>query len=428
MAATNIAITSASTVDKAFKIRYPEAELARLFRLTSPLLAEIPKTADFVGSQQDCVIMHDHMSVGSTIGEAVDMRSHPQFKKFSVTRAAGYSFGRVENEAIAASRDGGAFKQMLEEAMESAMDGLNKWIAGQIYGNGYGVVATVSSVTANTPAAGTDRILLTNKADVLKFSVGQYIHIDTSATAPDTDTKAGSSDSYQISKLDMDNGYVYVLDGAGGGTDGGTPAANGHSIYFATTGDLAAAGRYIKGLGAWIPLTSPSSGESFLGVDRSVDPTRLAGHRLSDTSLPVKQAVQKLAMMIRLNNGAPDRAYMSPTQGYQLAQELGSQIVRDPGGVGLDGFDGFRFHTAGGNVTCMFDPACPEDRVYVGKLSALRFSHLRGLPHFVDEDGMRARQSATSTGDFVEFALRFWGNLIVKQPAHWGVAQLTPVL
>lgn len=424
MAATNIAITSASTVDKAFKIRYPEAELARLFRLTSPLLAEIPKTADFVGSQQDCVIMHDHMSVGSTIGEAVDMRSHPKFKKFSVTRAAGYSFGRVENEAIAASRDGGAFKQMLEEAMESAMDGLNKWIAGQVYGNGYGVVATISSVTINTPAAGTDRILLTNKADVLKFSVGQFIHINSSATDPAAGTARGGTETYEVSQLDMDNGYVYVL----GNTETTSAATTSDSIYFATTKALAGAGRYIKGLGAWIPLTAPSSGESFLGVDRSVDPTRLAGHRLADTSLPVKQAIQKLAMMIRLNNGAPDRAYMSPTQGYQLAQELGSQIVRDPGGVGLDGFDGFRFHTAGGNITCMFDPACPEDRVYVGKLSALRLSHLRGLPHFVDEDGMRARQSATSTGDFVEFALRFWGNLIVKQPAHWGVAQLTPVL
>ncbi len=424
MAATNIAITSASTVDKAFKIRYPEAELARLFRLTSPLLAEIPKTADFVGSQQDCVIMHDHMSVGSTIGEAVDMRSHPKFKKFSVTRAAGYSFGRVENEAIAASRDGGAFKQMLEEAMESAMDGLNKWIAGQVYGDGYGVVATISSVSTDTPAAATDRILLKNKADVLKFSVGQFIHINSSATAPAGGTARGATETYEVTKLDMDNGYVYVS----GDTDTTSPAQVNDSIYFATTKALAGAGRYIKGLGAWIPLTSPSSGESFLGVDRSVDPTRLAGHRLSDTSLPVKQAIQKLAMMIRLNNGAPDRAYMSPTQGYQLAQELGSQIVRDPGGVGLDGFDGFRFHTAGGNVTCMFDPACPEDRVYVGKLSALRLSHLRGLPHFVDEDGMRARQSATSTGDFVEFSLRFWGNLIVKQPAHWGVAQLTPVL
>jgi hypothetical protein len=247
--------------------------------MSSPLLAEIPKSGDFYGSQMDCVIGHDHMSVGTTIGEAVEMRTHPKFKKFSVTRAAGYSFGRVENEAIAAAKsDRGAFVEMLRWSMDSAMDGLNKWIATQLYRDGAGVMGTISAVTINTPAGGTDKIVLTNKADVLNFSVGQFVHINESATNPDSGQDRGGSATYEISALDLDSGAIYVLGNTEGG-GGAQTAIAGDSLYFATTGALAYAGRYIKGLGAWIPTTAPTSGDSFFGVDRSVDVTRLAGHR-----------------------------------------------------------------------------------------------------------------------------------------------------
>ncbi len=428
MAATNSAIYSTSTINNAFKILYTPAELERMFRMSSPLLAEVTKTPDFGGLQQDMTIAYDHSAVGTTIADAFAGRSHSKFQRFSITRGAGYAAGRVENEAIAAATNKGAFISVLRDAMDSCMDGLNKWVATQLYRDGTGAMATVSSVTLNTPAAGTDRILLSNKADVLNFSEGQYIIFRDSVADGNAIHGAaggtGSVDQYQISKLDLDGGYVYVL----GDTETTVAVANGDLMYFGTSDANVTAGRYLKGLAAWIPAAAPSSGESFFGIDRSVNPTRLAGHRISDTSLSLKQTIQKLGMMIRLGGGSPNRCYMNPAQGYQLSNELNTNVVQDPGGVGLDGWSGFKFVTTAGNIAVMLDPACPEDKLYVGNIKGCKISHARGLPHVVDEDGNTARQSAFTDGDYVDFALRFWAQFIVPRPYEWGCATISPVL
>ena len=47
----------------------------------------------------------------------------------------------------------------------------------------------------------------------------------------------------------------------------------------------------LSGLGAWLPSSAPGSTDSFFGVNRSSDATRLGGIRFDGSSLPLEEAL-----------------------------------------------------------------------------------------------------------------------------------------
>ena len=400
----------------------PQMEVKRLWELTYPLLGKVAKADDFVGTQMDVPLEHDHPTRSRTFADAVAStnRSPSRSVKYSLTRKKDYATGRIDAETMHASRnDKGSWLRALQREQSNTVKALQKNTAISLYRNYGGSIGQISSVT---DVDGTnDALNLVNKSDVINFSVGQALEF----SAADGTSGSLLTGKCWVYRLDFDNGRLHIassLANAIAGTDGNYASimtGEAETEYIFNDGDWA---QSFHGLASWIPLTAPSAGESYLGIDRSVDVMRLSGHRLNDTSMSYEEIVQELAARITYSGGSDLCCMMSPIQVKQFALELDTKVVRDPGGKGKTGFRGICVDTVAGTVEILGDPACPENRLYLLDMSTWKFHHLLGLPHLVEDDGLARLR--VSDADQVAFRYRLWGNLKCTAPGKNGVAAL----
>lgn len=398
----------------------PDMDVKRLWERRYPLLARVRKVGDFFGSQMDVPLEHDHPSASRDFTTAAGNAQQPSSSvKYNLTRAKDYGIGKLDAETMAATEnDRGAWVRALAREQKNVLLTLQKRTALGCYRNHGGAIGVISAIGNGDGT--NDRITLTLKSDVKNFSIG--MPIDVSSTDGTSGAIRTVSTQPYVGKIDFDNGYIYVLDAPGGSAVNLTTAISGSTAgdYLFSDGDF---GQAFRGVDSWIPLTAPSSGESFLGIDRSVNPQTLAGHRLNDTSLSIEESIQELAARIESCGGGGDMAcYMHPMQVKQLALELDTKVVRDPGGTGRFGFSGLMCDTGAGPVEVLSDPACPENRAYLLDMETWAFHHLKGLPHLVEDDGLQ--RVRVSTADQVEFRYRLWGNLKCTAPGRNGVFAL----
>ncbi len=399
----------------------PPKNVERLWALRYPALAKTTKVGDFFGTQRDCPLEHDHPAASRTFADAQSERFPSSSVKYSLTRAKDYATGRLDAETMhASSNEKGAWLRALQREQANTLMTLQKRTAIALYRNHGGSIGRMGSVI---DVDGTNDVLvLENKSDVINFSRGQALNF---ATTDGTSGSILTGDAY-VSKLDFDNGYIHI---AASPTALGTPGnyativtGESETEYIFNKGDFGVA---FRGFESWIPLTAPSSGEDFLGIDRSVDPMRLSGHRINDTSLSYEELVQELAARITYSSGGgmPDLVcYMAPMQVKQFALEMGVKVVRDPGGTAKTGFRGIMVDTVAGSIEVLGDPACPENRMFLLDMSTWKFHHLKGLPHLVEDDGLARLRVADA--DQVAFRYRLWGNLACTAPGRNGVAAL----
>lgn len=411
-------IASGGSFVSLMKRLQPQKKIDKLWQLRYPVLSRVSKKADFFGSQIDCPLEHDHPMVGRTFSSA-QANSYPSSsKKFNLTRKKMYGVGLLDAETLhSSSNEKGAWVPAFRREMENVVLAMQKRTAINLCRDFGGSIGQISSIGNGDGT--NDRLLLKLKSDVINFSVGQAIVSDSQAGTGSSDALS-DTDTVVVRKLDFDNGYVFVGSGVSTAVDITSVISSvTNDWYLFNVGDFANA---IHGLQSWIPLTAPSAGESYLGMDRSTNPNRLAGHRLNDTSMSIEEIVQELAARCAYSGGSPDLCVMAPVQMKQLALELDSKVLRDPGGKGDVGFSGVMVHTAGGTIECLADPSCPENRLFLLDMSTWALHHLKGLPHLVEDDGLRSMR--VTDADQIEFRYRSWCNLACSAPGKNGIAAL----
>jgi hypothetical protein len=411
-------IASGGSFVNMMKRLQPQKKVDRLWKLKYPLLSRISKKADFFGSQIDCPLEFDHPMVGRTFASAQSNSYPSSNKKFNLTRKKMYGVGLLDAETMHSSaNEKGAWIPAFRREMENVVLAMQKRTAinlGRDFGGSIGQISVIGDGDGTN-----DRLTLKLKSDVINFSVGQAIVSDSQAGTGSSDALT-DTDTVVVRKLDFDNGYVYVGSGVATAANITTVISNcTNDWYLFNVGDFA---NGIHGIGSWVPLTAPSSGESYLGMDRSTDPNRLAGHRLNDTSMSIEEIIQELAARIAYSGGTPDLCVVSPVQMKQLALELDSKVVRDPGGKGDVGFSGILVHTAAGTIEVLGDPSMREDRLHLLDMSTWVMHHLKGLPHLVEDDGLRSMR--VTDADQIEFRYRSWCNVACTAPGKNGVAAL----
>lgn len=396
----------------------PQRKVDKLWQLKFPTLAKMNKKAGFTGSQMDVPLEFDHPMVGRTFSSAQANSRGSTFKKFNLTRKKLYGVGLLDAETIYASgNDAGAWAPAMRREMDNTVAAMQKRTAINLardFGGSIGQISVIGNGDGTN-----DRLTLKLKSDVINFSIGQAIVSDSQAGTGATDALT-DTDTVVVRKIDFDNGYVFVGSGESTAVDITSVITSvTNDWYLFNVGDFA---NGIHGLASWIPLTAPASADSYLGMNRSTNPNRLAGHRLNDTSLSIEETIQELAARISYSGGNPDMCVMAPVQMKQLSLELDSKVTRDPGGKGEVGFSGVVVHTAAGVITCYGDPSIPENRLYLLDMSTWTMHHLRGLPHLVDDDGLRSLR--VTDDDQIEFRYRAWCNVACYAPGYNGVAAL----
>lgn len=417
--------------DALFKELYPGNLPAELMQRKHPFLSMVPKSGEAYGEYIVVPVLIDGPSGRSAKIEDLLASNGPigpsKSRKFNVSLVEDYA-GHWLNELTLrkTANDRGAFVAARKHEVDGLLRALGNSLSHALFREGSGAIARGDgawSVTGNV-------ITLLTKSDTKFFVLGMPLDfIPNSGGAPSGAARTvASGNRAVVTKIDEDAGTVTCAEDVTGAA-----VANLSTVYssLANTDWIAPMGDYnsaygttgaekVKGLAAWIPLASPSGGESFWGVDRSAYPTRLAGHRLNDPNAPAEDSIMSLAEVMTERGAEFDTCIVSPRQFSKIAKRMNAKVeYQGAGGTADYGFARIVIHTSGGSLPIFADSDCPEDRGYILNMKSWKLRHLGGLPEIVTTDGLSALRRPGL--DQIEIRARYYAQLTCDRPGDNGV-------
>ena len=419
MAAT---ITSA---DKILKLLYTQRDLENAVYEKNPLFALIPKSGGFEGRSIVHALTYGNSLARSAAFATAQGRAgingasgtDSGFNRdvnFTVSRVKNYAMATIEQElALAAKgKNQGAFVKAATQLIDGTLQTLRNDFGRDIYGSGLGELGQVTAVSGSGPYT------ITVGEAITQIEVGMEV---VASTGGKTTILRNSGGGVAV---------VSVNRSAGTFTTTTNPDSIAASDFLFIKGDrpvaaTTAVGSMLKiaGMDAWNPVTAPSASESFWGVDRSVDSTRLAGQRLDISALqPEEGYITALAALAR-EDGDPSHIFASFTDEKNLKLALGSRVDSEYTAVGDIGFESIHLRGPNGIVKVYADRNAPVGYARILTLNTWELKHLGDLVNKGDAlgDGGMAREYQA---DRYECRFSFYGNLLCYKPAANMVATL----
>ncbi len=321
----------------------------------------------------------------------------------------------------------GAFVDAAKLQMDGGFRNITNNIAFELFGDGTATRGSSSaSSTQNGVVAGGTVLPLSNAQSVVQFEVGMLL------VASATAGGVPSSDTVLVTAVDRANGIVSGT--ASAASLSGNWAIGSGIAYLSIAGDIPAAGASstssflaLSGLAAWIPQTTPASNDSFWGVNRSADPTRLAGCRFNAASMTIEEGMTNALAFLNREGGKPDLCIMDFASYAALVNALGAkvqyvQVNHDEVEVA---FEGITFQSAYGRVTVLADRSCPPQTAYLLTMNTWKLRSLGKVPHILTY-GMEGLEGLrVGNADALEIRIAYYGNLICSAPGWNCVVSLS---
>ncbi len=391
----------------------------------NPFLALVPKNESsdgFAGKYIPVPLEYGTPQGRShTFSDAQGNQTATSLVSFFVYTISDYQLVTITNLLMEQTKSSaGAFVDAAKLQIDGGFRNLTNNIAFELFSNGLasrGVIGTYSNVSAAIT------LTLSQPSEIVNFEVGMTLR------ASATDGGAVSSDTATVTSVNRATGAMAMT------CSDSSPAAEwavgGH---LSIDGDLPTAGATgpanalcLSGLAAWIPVTTPSGSENFWNVDRSVDPTRLAGCRFDASAYTIEEGVTNALAFLNREGGRPDICIMDFASYAALVNSLGAkvqyvQVKHDEVDVA---FEGIRFQSAYGVVTVLADRSCPPQRAYLLTMSTWKLRSLGKVPHILTY-GMEGLEGLrVGNADALEIRIGYYGNLICSAPGWNCVVSLS---
>jgi hypothetical protein len=261
----------------------------------------------------------------------------------------------------------GAFVDAAKLQMDGGFRNLTNNIAFELFASGTATrgISSAASTQAGITVGGTV-LPLTNAQQIVNFEVGMLL------VASATDGGVPSADTVLVTAVDRAAGIVYGT--ASAATLSANWAIGTGMAFLSVDGDIpptgangTAANLGLSGLAAWLPIVTPAANDSFWGVNRSADPTRLAGLRFNAQSFTIEEGLTNALAFSNREGAKPDLCIMDFASYAALVNALGAkvqyvQVNHDEVEVA---FEGITFQSAYGRVTILADRSCQPQTAYL---------------------------------------------------------------
>lgn len=343
---------------------------------------------------------------------------------FTVPRVNNYQDATVSTETVLSTKDDrGAFTRAITLITDNCLHNLGLDQAISMYGDGTGTRGNISSGT--TIASST--LSLAIAANAAYFEVG--MELDLAATATGSIRAYGTAGhGLYVIAVDRINGTLTI------GTTPNPATASTCNISDATNGiPTAATGDFIfargdqsakmQGLAAWLPYGGPSSAP-FLGVNRTVDPVRLAGNTLDASMMSIEDAFIQSASNVALQGGKLTHFFVPYNKFAQLMKSQSSKVVIVEEVNPDVSFEGVEVLTPRGKVSVIPDRNCPPNRMFGLNLDTWAFIHLGDPIQVFNYDGNTWLRQPSDDG----MEIRFFslGNLVCREPRSNIIMNVNP--
>lgn len=315
----------------------------------------------------------------------------------------------------------GAFVDAAKLQMDGGFRTITNNIAFELFGDGSGVRGTIAS---GSGSGAPYLITLSNIQQIVQFEVGMTLQNVTI-----TGTTVAINASGAVGTVTAVNRATGVISVTAAADASWTTAGNGLVV----AGDIAAgtfttsSALALSGLQAWLPTTTPGGSDNFWGVNRSVDPTRLAGLRFDARAFTIEEGMTKALAFANREGARPDLCIIDFESYAALVNSLGAkvmyvQVKHDEADIA---FDGLTFQSAYGKVTVLADRSCPPQTAYLLTMSTWKLRSLGKVPHILTY-GMEGLEGLrVGNADALEIRIGYYGNLICSAPGFNCVVQLS---
>lgn len=385
-----------TSFNSALKVHYTAQRIEDMVYSDNPLLAMLPKMEDFGGKNLPIPIkIGIPQGRSATFATAQANKSASIYKDFVLTRVHDYALASIDNETLEASKgNANAFVEAATAEIDGAIKSAVRSLAVSLFRAKSGTIGQVASFTSTT-------ITLVDPETVTNFEVNMVIRA--SATDGGGAQRTGSA---PITKVDRDLGILTI--------DTTAISALANNDHLVISGDYDSK---VSGLLSWLPSTAPTAGDSFFSVDRSVDPTRLAGLRVDGSSLPIEEALINAASRVAREGGKPDVCFMSYSKYADLEKALGSKVQYVDVKVNPQvGFRGVLVNGPRGPIKVVADQNCPSDRAFLLQMDTWKLYSLGKAPRIQDSDGLKMLREAAA--DSVEVRVVYYAQLGCTAPGY----------
>jgi len=425
-----VAYASSSNQIASLKELYKDEKeyMKNLVYIENPFFALVPKDESpdgFAGKYIPVPLSYGNPQGRShTFSNAQGNQTASSLASFFVYIIEDYQLVTITNLLMEQTKsNAGAFVEAAKLQMDNGFQNISNNIAFELFGSGTATRGIIAAAGYSN-IAGAVTITLSNAQQVVQFEVGQTL------VASATDGGAPSTDYVTVTSVNRSTGVVGGTASTGGALSGNWAAG----AYLTVQGDLPAAGATqigsflaCSGLAAWIPLTSPSNVDNFWGVNRSSDPTRLAGQRFNALGYTIEEGIVNALAQANREGARPDYCIMDFVSYASLLNSAGAkvqnvQIKHDEVDIS---FDGVTFATAYGRITVIADRNCPPQTAYLLKMDTWKLRSLGKVPHILTY-GMEGLEGLrVGNADALEIRIGAYYNLICSAPGFNMVVQLS---
>lgn len=362
----------------------------------NPLMAMIPKYESFGGKNLPVPIIYGNPQGRSKTFSNAQTRgtaTSTQITDFVLTRVKDYSIATVDNETLEASKgDANAFMEAATTEIDGAINSLTRSLAINMYRTSaaaYGQVSAEPTVNAST-----FDVVLKDTDDITNFEVGQMLVIHSALSGGSQRTSDGSDNEWEVAAVNRNTGTITLT----GSYDASGDIAADEYIF--VEGDR---GSGMSGLADWVPDSDPGA-TGFFGVDRSVDVTRLGGHRKDVSALPIEEALIEGDAQVGRDQFQIDHYFLSHTKNKDLKKALGTKVQY----VNLQAnprvsFQGVMVDGNSGPIKIVPDQNCPDSRTYGLCLAYWKLYSLGKAVRVIDTDGLQMLRQASDDGVEVRY-------------------------
>lgn len=381
-----------ATFEPMLKKYYTSRQVDLITYKNFPTLRLLTRNKNWTGSTYEMPIWHESaQSVGHDFTAAKAGKDKGKYTKWSLTQSKIYGFAQLERQVMKrATGDKRAFLRAYTSEVDGVLQLMGRELAGKIFGTRAGVRSTIKSIGNGDGT--NDAVVLENRQDVVKFSLGMALVASSAGTAA---SLRNSGNELYVRRIDRSTGTLYMSDTKDGSpfnvvtTDSWTAGDSLHRYGDITTSDDTLG---ISGFAEWVPATAPGS-TLFYGVDRSVDTDKLGGIRVDASGLTISDALIEAGE--RAFEAGIDLTHfvMNPLRISSLIREADSKLVRDEKTSAKIGRSAFTLHTPAGEQTIYGDPFCPVAQTYGLNIKTWELISSGEAPEIADDDFKMLRES-----------------------------------
>lgn len=385
---------------------YPEG-LDSLLIKASPFQGRLKRWTKFGGEGKFLAWRVAPGSGGSaSFGVAQANMDADTLRRPLITRVKDYGLASIDGEALDATMGN---TNALAEVFKVAIDSAEYNVRRSLTIGGWRTAVGTRGVVDAAATLADANLELTATSSARKFEVGMFVQ---AVNPVGPALRAGRA---RISAITRTVGGA-VLTTAGGNWNVQIPAiAAGDFII--REGDFNIAPSGVPG---WIPDADPAPGDNWFGVDRSLDPVRMAGSRFSPGGGAMDELFIDFASRMHEETGAmPDAIYVNPIEWASLMKIISAKrTVPVPASKPNIAYDAVELYGPAGRLQVFSEPDVPRLRAYFLTMDTWECWSLGDVPKVL----LRGVQKLDeSTSDGVQVRVGGYYQYVCWEPAANGV-------